>query len=256
MSEPTVFARTQGAVLELSLNRPEHRNALNTAVRSQLREHIAEATLKDSIRAIVIRGEGDHFCAGADIHELAERRLPSAAWAPDRLDVVLEQCGMPVVVAMQGYALGGGLELSLAGTMRIIADNFIGGLPEIKLGIFPALGGTQRLPRMVGESRALSLILTGRTFDASEAERWGIATLCVPANDLRDEALALADKLAQRPPIAVRAATEAVRTGLGMSRGDGLEFERKLFGIVCASDDKDEGVSAWMQKRDPEFKGQ
>ena len=245
----------RGAVLRLSLNRPEAKNALNRAMRSELRSALLQAEADPDVRVVLLTGEGDSFCAGADIRELGERTMLGSAWAPDRLDTVIEELSKPVVAAVHGYTLGGGFELILACTLRIAADDFKGGFPEIKLGIFPALGATQRLPRMVGESVALSLILTGRIIDAEEAGRLGLFTRVVPPGELLSGAWELAAMLARRPPVAMRAAVEAVRRSLDLSRRDGLDFERRLFGIVCGTADKNEGVAAWLEKREPQFSG-
>jgi len=256
MNDDLVLYETDGPVATIVLNRPEARNALNERLRAQIRKALQVAADDPDIRAIVLRGEGEAFCAGADINELKDRKLPAAAWAPDRLDTYLEGCPKPIVAALHGYTLGGGFEMSLACTLRVASNDLVAGLPEIKLGIFPGLGGTQRLTRMVGESIALSLILTGRTFGASEAERWGLVTRVVAVDELRDAAMDIAATLARRPPVALRAATDAVRFGAAMSRQDGIEFERKLFGVVCGTDDKREGVDAWLNKRQPQFRGE
>lgn len=244
-----------GAVALISLNRPEAKNALNEALRAEIRHACQAAELDDGIRAIVFAGEGDSFCAGADIGELQARTMLKAAWAPDRVDVVLEDLSKPVVGALQGHVLGGGFELSLAFTLRIAADNFRGALPEIKLGVFPGLGGTQRLPRMVGEARALDIILTGRMIEAAEALQLGLVSAVVPLSELREQALRLARRLADGPPIATRIIIEAVRRASDLGRLEGLDYERRLLGIVCGTQDKQEGVTAWLEKRRPAFTG-
>ena len=244
-----------GAVALVALNRPGAKNALNEAVRADLREAFAAAERDAAVRAIVVAGEGTSFCAGADIRELQARTVLGATWAPDRIDVAIESATKPVVGALHGYTFGGGLELALAFTIRIAADTLKCGLPEIKLGVFPGLGGTQRLPRIVGEGRALEIILTGRTIDAQEALAIGLVTRVVPEGELRAEALALAKRLADGPPIATRIVVEAVRRASDMGRAEGLDYERRLFGVVCATEDKQEGIAAWLEKRTPTFGG-
>jgi len=160
-----------------------------------------------------------------------------------------------VVGALHGYALGGGMELALAFTVRIAAEDFHCGFPEVKLGIFPALGGTQRLPRLVGEGRALELMLSGRIVDAQEALRIGLVTELAPAERLRERGMALAQALAGGPPVAMRAIMECVRRAGDLGRAEGLDYERRLFGIVCGTQDKTEGVDAWLEKRPPRFAG-
>ena len=245
----------EGPVARISLNRPDAKNALNEAIRAQLRDAFTTAERDESVRAILVTGEGDAFCAGADIRELQARTVLGATWAPDRIDVVIEGATKPVIGALHGYTFGGGLELSLAFTVRIAADNLKCGLPEIKLGVFPGLGGTQRLPRIVGEGRALEIMLTGRTIDAQEALSLGLVTRVVPAAELQHEAMALAQRLAAGPPIATRIIIEAVRRASDLGRAEGLDYERRLFGVVCATEDKQEGIAAWLEKRKPVFGG-
>ena len=191
----------------------------------------------------------------ADIASCKARTLLQATWAPDRIDLAIEASSKPVIGALHGYAFGGGLELALAFTMRIAADNLKCGLPEIKLGVFPGLGGTQRLPRIVGEGRALDIILTGRTIEAQEALALGLVTRVVPASELRQAALELARRLGDGPPIATRVVIESVRRASDLGRGEGLDYERRLFGTVCATEDKQEGIAAWLEKRKPNFTG-
>ena len=254
--EPGLVLVNRGdGVAHISLNRPDSRNALNTEMRGALKDALLEAERDEQIRAILLTGEGKHFCAGADIRQLGTRTTLSSSWAPDRLDTVVEALSKPVVGALQGYVLGGGMELSLTFTIRLAGDNFQGGFPEVKLGVFPALGGTQRLPRLVGEARALELMLTGRMFDATEALQLGLVTEVVAVDQLTERGLQLARELANGPPIAMRAIVECVRRASDLSLRDGLDYERRLFGIVCGTEDKAEGISAWLEKRKPKFTG-
>jgi enoyl-CoA hydratase/carnithine racemase len=250
-----LLAARHGSVAVISLNRVSARNALDGTMRAELRDAFAAAERDAGIRAVLVTAEGDGFCAGGDIRDLQARTAVDAAWSPERIDVAVEQLSKPVVGALHGYVLGGGLELALAFTLRIGADNLRCALPEIELGIFPALGGTQRLPRLIGEARALDLILTGRTVEASEALALGLVTRVVPVGELRTEALKLAQRLADGPPIATRVAIEAVRRASDLGRHEGLDYERRLFGLVCSTEDKSEGIAAWRDKRRPKFTG-
>ncbi len=250
-----VLVNCGDGVAHISLNRPDARNALNTEMREALKGALLDAERDEQVRAILLTGEGKHFCAGADIHQLGARTTLSSSWAPDRLDTVIESLSKPVVGALQGYVLGGGMELSLTFTIRLAADNFQGGFPEVKLGVFPALGGTQRLPRLIGEARALEFMLTGRLFDATEAFQLGLVTEVIAADQLTERGLQLAKELANGPPIAMRAIIECSRRASDLSLRDGLDYERRVFGIVCGTEDKAEGVSAWLDKRKPKFIG-
>ena len=242
----------------ITLNRPDALNALSFALIRDLGTALDEVAQGDA-RALLITGAGPKaFCAGADIKELTGRTLAAQRQGAELGQAVfarLDRMPMASVAIINGYAFGGGLELALAFTIRIAADTLKCGLPEIKLGVFPGLGGTQRLPRIVGEGRALEIILTGRTIDAQEALAIGLVTRVVPEGELRAEALALAQRLADGPPIATRIVIEAVRRASDMGRAEGLDYERRLFGVVCATEDKQEGIAAWLEKRTPTFGG-
>lgn len=250
-----VRVTTQDSVAQISLNRASAKNALNEALRTELLIALHSAEQDPNVRCVLIKGEGRDFCAGADINELKARTALSAAWAPVRLDCVIESMTKPVVAALQGYTLGGGLELALACTIRLASSDFRGGFPEVKLGVFPGLGGTQRLPRIAGEARALELILTGRLIDADEALRIGLVSRVTSLDELPATAMKLARELSAGPPVAIRAIIEGVRRASDLSRSDGLDYERRLFGLVCATRDKEEGIQAWLEKRSPQFSG-
>lgn len=254
-SSELVVVEKRGAVARISLNRPDARNALNTQLRAELGSALRAAGKDPEVRAILLTGEGEDFCAGADIYELERRGVLDSAWADERLDAIVENLAKPVVVELRGYTLGGGMELTLACTARIAAGDLQWGFPEIRLGIFPALGATQRLPRIVGEGRALDLILTGRRTSAEEALDWGVVTSVAPVDEIRDRSWEYAERLAKLPPIALRVATESVRKSFDLSLRDGIDLERRLFGLVCGTEDKQEGVRAWIERRRPEFTG-
>lgn len=240
-----------GAILRLSFNRPAKRNALNRAVRSALEAELRRAAADDTVRVVLLTGEGRDFSAGADIRELAVRTADDAAWPVSQPGITVESLGKPVIAELHGYALGGGMELALACTMRVGSTDLKWGFPELKLGVFPASGGTQRLPRMIGEARALDLILTGRQADADEALRLGVITSCVPPERLRAASMALAEQLAALSPFALRVATEGVRKSFDLSRQDGLDFERRIFGLLWAGDHASAStVGSWVREQD------
>ncbi len=243
-------------VLFLTINRPEVRNALNAEVREALFAAFADAEADGEVKALVLTGAGDKaFVAGADIRELKERTPVSHLAAGRRLDLAIEAMGKPVVAAVNGYALGGGCELAMACTLRVASENARFGQPEINLGIIPGMGGTQRLSRLCGVGRALQLCLTGDIIDAPEAYRIGLANYLVPAGDLVSFAVELARKLGKKAPVALRAARDAVLRGADMSLREALDFEARLFALCLGTEDKAEGMAAFLEKREPRFKG-
>ena len=254
---PLVLLERRGAVAVLTINRPEKRNALGTAVRAAILSALDELGRDAEVRAVVLTGAGDRsFVAGADIAEFAERttvdqyrvmRGPSVHEAIDRL-------GKPVIAAINGYCLGGGLELAMACDFRIASSNALFGQPEINLGIIPGGGGTQRLPRLIGLGAALRMILTGEPIDSTEALRLRLVEEVVAAGNLMPRALELASKIAEKSPVAVSAAREATRAAMNSSL-TGLRVESGLYLACFASEDKREGVSAFLEKRPPRFTG-
>lgn len=254
-SETPVLLSREGQVLHLRLNRPQARNALSEALRNELITALEAAQADDEVRSVLITAEGKSFCAGADIHELSDRSPLAAAWPGRRLDTAVENVSKPIVAAMQGHVLGGGLELALCFTVRIAASDLKAGLPEVKLGVFPGMGGTQRLPRIVGEGRALEILLTGRMMGAQEALHIGLISEVIEPDQLLPRGMALAQQLANGPPIAMRVIIEAARRASDLGRAEGLDYERRLLGLVCSTEDKLEGTRAWKEKRRPRFKG-
>jgi enoyl-CoA hydratase len=243
-------------VLVLTINRPEVRNALNAEVRDALWAALDEAEADAALRALVLTGAGEKaFVAGADIRELKERTPVSHLAAGGRLDLRIEGLQKPVVAAVNGYALGGGCELAMACTLRVASEHARFGQPEINLGIIPGMGGTQRLSRLCGVGHALRLCLTGDIIDAQEAHRIGLANYLVPAGELLPFAVELAGKLGKKPPVALRAARDAVLRGADMGLQAGLDFETRLFALCLGTEDKAEGMSAFLEKREPRFKG-
>ncbi len=249
----------ESGVAVLTVQRPQRLNALDARTIDELGQALLDIHRDEAIRCVILTGAGDKaFVAGADLNEIA-RETPEGARqrAVDAHHVFdrLEQLGKPVIAAVNGFALGGGCELAMACTLRIAADTARFGQPEINLGLIPGFAGTQRLARLVGKTKAMELILTGKPITAAEALAIGLVNRVVPAAELMKETRALAAELAAKPPIALRYALEAVNRGLEMPFADACRFEAALFGMVCATDDMKEGTSAFLEKRKPEFKG-
>jgi enoyl-CoA hydratase len=249
----------RGAVTILTVHRPEVLNALNHDTLIEL-ERFAQAFLDDpEQRALIVTGAGDKsFVAGADINELAAldaRGAEEASRFGQRVFDRLERSPKPVIAAVNGYALGGGCELSLACHIRLASENAVFGLPEVTLGIIPGYGGTQRLPRLVGLGRALEITLTARRVKADEAERIGLVNRVVPQAQLVDEAVKLAEAILKNGPLAVSAALDAMLRGVGLSIEDGQRLESVRFGLLAASEDMHEGMKAFLEKRPAQFRG-
>jgi enoyl-CoA hydratase/carnithine racemase len=240
----------------LRLNRPEARNALSPEMMERIAAELERLDPDPEVRCVVIAGSDEIFAAGADIKAMAERSLAEALYHPSasfwrRLAGVKT----PLVAAVTGYALGGGCELALACDM-IVADAAASfGQPEIRLGIIPGGGGTQRLARAIGKQRAMEYVLTGRRFDAATAHSWGLVNKVAGPGHCLDEALALARTVAERPPIAARLAKQAVLAAEETALSAGLEAERRMFELAMATEDRVEGMRAFVEKRDPDFQG-
>jgi enoyl-CoA hydratase/carnithine racemase len=238
------------------LNRPEARNALSPEMRAELTEALERLDADPAVRCLVIAGHDEFFAAGADIKAMAERPLdappdPEGMKFWTRL-VALET---PTIAAVSGYAFGGGCELALACDMIVCDEKTRFGQPEITLGIIPGGGGSQRLARAVGKQRAMEYVLTGRRWDAETAERWGLVNKVVGGGAWLSEAIELARIVAERPPLAVRLAKRAVLTAQETSLDEGLREERRLFEEAMASEDRVEGMKAFLEKREPKFEG-
>jgi enoyl-CoA hydratase len=252
-----VLRERRGAVVLLTLNHPERRNALSEPMRRALIAAVDDATLEPEVRAIVITGAGDRaFAAGADIRELAARSPVEQQRVMHERRVYDAVAAVPkaVVAAVNGACLGGGLELALAADVRVAATGATFGQPEVRLGLIPGGGATQRLPRVVGVGAALKLVLSGDAIPADEALRLGLVDEVVPAAEVVPRALALADRIAANGPMAVAAAKQAVRAALDLPLAAGLALERALFLLAFASDDREEGTRAFLEKREPEFR--
>jgi len=254
----SVLSEIQGRVALVTINRPDKRNALDGPTRARILEVFDALAANPEVRVVVLTGAGDKaFVAGADIGEFEGRspveqfRVMSGRTVFD----AMEAFPKPVIAALNGFTLGGGCELAMACDIRLAADTAKLGQPEVNLGIIPGGGGTQRLPRLVGTGMAYKLLYTGDLIGAEEALRIGLVDEVVPAADLRARALALATAIAEKSPVALRLIKEAIRASIRSPLDEGLRQERTLFGLAFASEDKAEGVAAFLGKRKAEFKG-
>src|ERR1700745_445439 len=255
----TVSYAKKGAIAYVTLNRPKVLNALNQRTWEELKAAFEDARDDADVRGAILTGAGDKaFIAGADINELAQitpvGAERSSIFGKEVLNLV-ENLGKPVIAAVNGFALGGGCETAMACTIRIAAQNAKFGQPEVKLGVIPGGGGTQRLPRLLGRGRALQLILSGEIISAQEAYGIGLVNEVVPATDLITRAEAILKQIFSNAPLAVKYALEAVNKGLETSQMEGLSLEASLFGLCAGTEDKKEGTQAFLQKRPAQFQG-
>jgi enoyl-CoA hydratase/carnithine racemase len=254
-----VLYEKKDAIAYVTLNRPKVLNALSKRTWEDLRAAFENARDDAAVRGVILTGAGDKaFIAGADISELAHvtavEAEKSSSYGQDVLNLV-ENLGKPVIAAINGFALGGGCETAMACTIRIAVENAKFGQPEVKLGIIPGGGGTQRLPRLVGKGRALQLILSGGMINAQEAYRIGLVNEVVPAAELITRAETILKQIFSNAPLAVKYSLEAVNKGLETSQAEGLSLEASLFGICAGTEDKKEGTTAFLEKRKPQFQG-
>ena len=255
----TVIYEKKDTIAYVTLNRPKVLNALNHQAWEDLKTAFEDARDDAAVRGVILTGAGEKaFIAGADISELAHATAvdaeTSSSHGQEVLDLI-ENLGKPVVAAINGFALGGGCETAMACTIRIAAEHAKFGQPEVKLGLIPGGGGTQRLPRLVGKGRALQLILTGDIISAAEAYRIGLVNEVVSAAGLIARAESLLAQIFTNAPIAIRYSLEAVNRGLDTSVAEGLRLEASYFGLCAGTDDKKEGTSAFLEKRAPRFQG-
>ena len=259
MSDEPVLYEVADHVATITLNRPDVRNAMNTALREAMLRRFTALATDDDVRVVVVTGAGDRaFSAGADIREFVEPQAPTRFREQRRrieFRLVMERCPQPIIAAIRGVALGGGLELALACDIRIAGDDALLGLTEINLAIIPGGGGTQRLPRLIGRGKALEMILTGTRIGAAEALRLGLVERVVPAADVMKTALELARELAGKAPVALRYAKEAVVKGLELPLEDGIRLEGDLSTLLRTTEDRLEGARAFLEKRKPDWKG-
>ena len=256
MAYRTILLEVDEGVALVTLNRPEALNALNAALLAELAAVLTACDGDDKVRAIILTGSDKAFAAGADVTEMADKSFVDLfaggflAGDSDRL----AQTRKPVIAAVAGYCLGGGCELAMMCDIIIAADTARFGQPEVNLGIIAGLGGTQRLTRAVGKSKAMDMHLTGRFMDAAEAERSGLVSRVVPAKSLLAEARAVAAKIAEKSRIAVLAAKEAVNAAFETTLAQGLRQEKRLFQALFATEDQKEGMAAFREKRSPQFR--
>jgi len=249
----------KNSIAYVTINRPKVLNALNMATMEEL--HTVFHTIKadDSIRVVIFTGAGEKaFIAGADINELSRHNaVEGKAYTHKGQSVLnlMENLGKPVIACINGFALGGGCEIAMACTMRLASDNAKLGQPEVKLGIIPGYGGTQRLPRLVGKGNAMQLVLAGEMITAQEAHRIGLVNEIVAQAELIPRAESIAQKIIANAPLAVQYAMEAVNKGMEMTLQEGLYLEATLFGVCCATEDKAEGTKAFLEKRAAKFTG-
>ena len=255
---PVRYEATDG-VATITLDRSDVLNAMNNPMRAALLEIFTRLRTDDGVKVVVVTGAGERaFCAGADIREFLEPPTPTHfREARKRLDfrAEMERCSQPIIAAIRGFALGGGLELALACDIRIAAEDAQLGLTEINLAIIPGGGGTQRLPRLVGRGKALEMILTGMRVPAAEALRIGLVERVVPVAELLPSAQSLAREIADKAPIALRYGKEAVVGGLGVPLADGIRLENDLATLLRTTEDRVEGAKAFVEKRKPRWTG-
>lgn len=256
MAFETIIVEIEDHVALIKLNRPDALNALSQQLLGELCTALEEADANDKVRCIVITGSDKAFAAGADIKEMSSMSFAEVNYvnlfadANDRITSIRK----PIIAAVNGYALGGGCELAMACDFIIAGENAKFGQPEINLGVIAGLGGSQRLTRFVGKSKAMDMNLTGRFMDAAEAERSGLVSRVVPAKKLMEEATGAAQKIAEKSQISVKTAKEAVNRSYETTLAEGLLFERRVFHALFATEDQKEGMAAFMEKRAPQFR--
>ena len=259
MTFDNLLFETKDSIAYVTINRPKVLNALNSVTMGELRSVFTQLKSDREVRVVILTGAGEKsFVAGADIGELQRNNPIEAKEYTHRGQAVLdliENLGKPVIACVNGFALGGGCEIAMACTMRLTSENAKLGQPEVKLGIIPGYGGTQRLPRLVGKGIAMQLLLTGEMISAQEAHRIGLVNEVVPAAQLIPRAEAIAQSIIKNAPLAIQYCLEAVNHGMEMTLMEGLYLEATLFAVSCATEDKKEGTSAFLEKRAANFAG-
>lgn len=254
-----LFGVSEDGIALVVINRPEKLNALDAEIMGELDDALGRVESDPAMRGLILTGAGEKaFIAGADVQELAQATPIEAqqiSLRGQRILRRLETLPKPSLAAINGYALGGGLEVALCCTLRVASENARLGQPEVRLGILPGYGGTQRLPRLVGRSRALEMLLTGEPIEAAEAHRIGLVNHVVPQAELLEFSRALLRKILDNAPLAAALIAQAVDLGLSTSLAEGLRFEAAAFGLAAATQDRSEGLRAFLEKRRPVFKG-
>lgn len=256
MEYKNIIVTKEGGYAVVQFNRPEVLNAINMQLMTELVDSLEGLDKDDEVRCVILTGNEKAFAAGADIKEMADAsavemltRDQFARW--DKIRKIKK----PIIAAVSGFALGGGCELAMTCDMIIASESAQFGQPEISIGVMPGAGGTQRLTRAVGKAKAMEIVLTGKTFTAEEAREWGLVNKVVPVEYYLQEARNLAAEIAAKPPVAVRLAKEAVLKSFDTTIEGGLEFERRNFYLLFATDDQKEGMKAFVEKRKPDWKG-
>mgnify|MGYP000081200611 CR=1 FL=1 len=258
MAYETLIVEIEDYVALIRLNRPDAMNALNSTLMRELAAALTAAQANERVRCIVITGSEKAFAAGADVREMAEKTFIDVFFDDMFAAEVaaIQRVRKPIIAAVSGYCLGGGCELAMMCDFIIAADTAKFGQPEINLGIVAGLGGTQRLTRAVGKALAMEMILNNRTLTAAEAAHFGLVNRVYPLDSYFAEALKMAQEIAKRAPLAVRLAKEAINKAFETGLHEGIEYERRAFYFLFATDDQKEGMSAFIEKRDPQWKGQ
>ena len=256
MAYETIIVENEDDVALIRLNRPEALNALNSTLITELANALSEADNNDKVRCIVITGSEKAFAAGADIKEMAEKSFVDV-YNEDLFGAqvqVIERIRKPIIAAVSGYALGGGCELAMICDFIIAAENAKFGQPEVNLGVVAGIGGTQRMTRIIGKSKAMDMHLTGRFMDATEAERAGLVSRVVPTAKLIPEAMSAARKIAEKSQITVKTIKEAVNRSYETTLSEGIRFERRAFHSLFGTEDQKEGMASFLEKREPQFR--
>lgn len=256
MAYKTLIVEIEDHIALIRLNRPDAMNALNSALLGELATAVTEADANERVRAIVLTGSDKAFAAGADVREMSEKSFVDV-FSEDLFTRETERfltCRKPIIAAVAGYCLGGGCELAMMCDFIIAADTAKFGQPEINLGVVAGIGGTQRLTRVIGKSKAMDMHLTGRFMDADEAERSGLVSRVVPAKKLMEEAMAAAQKIAEKSALTVMAVKECVNRSYETTLREGVLFERRMFHALFATEDRSEGMQAFVEKREPQFR--
>ena len=258
MDYKEVIFEVKEQIAYITINRPEALNALKMSTKQEIENAIDAVAADDEVFGVIITGTGRGFIAGNDISEISvdSKAEDTVKMSTDahKLFAKFDALGKPIIAAVNGFAMGGGCELCLACDLRVASEKAVFGVPEVCLGVAPAYGGTQRLPRLIGVGRAKDMLLTGRRVKADEALAWGLVDRVVEHEKLMDEATALMKQILQNAPIAVRSCKELVNRGMEMSLADGLELEAKINGMLAETEDAKEGVKSFFEKRTPVFK--
>jgi enoyl-CoA hydratase len=254
----TLYEKRDG-IATITINRPQAMNAMNEETIPEILSRLEDAEKDEKVRVIVITGAGEKaFCAGLDLKPMRDINVIKAVETSklgQKLTLAIEEVGKPVIAAINGYALGGGLELAMACDIRIASEKARIGQPEVNVGLIPGWGGTQRLPRLVGKGIAKELIFTGKLIDAKTAERIGLINMVVPLENLKSAVEEFARVIMSKPPIAIKLAKELINSSIETDQRTGLVHEAEAFGILSSTEDYREGVSAFIEKRKPEYKG-